>query len=353
MAQYKVLQDIEAEDKLLGPLSLRQFIYAAITIALGFIVFKLVVSPAWFLSFIFLPPMLFFGLLAAPLGGQQSSEIWLLAKIRFFLMPRKRVWDQTGLKDLVTITVPKKIEKQLTKGYSKDEVKSRLRSLSATLDTRGWAIKNSGNMTGYTFSGQDTSGDRLFDISEQSQPSIITEPTADIFDPSENPRAQNMDQLINASAQKHRQAIDENLRKHSQEVSTLPLPQTPDITEKDEQELLKKLHASQAQPDLSNTNMKIIQPLSAKNTTQANPPLTNTTLQTHQKNQSTLVNQDSSNATSSTTQQSISRTVTPTTNPAILNIVDNSDGLSIKTIAGEAKRVKDRDNDDEVVISLH
>lgn len=30
MAVYKVLQDIEAEDKLIGPLTLRQFIYAAI-----------------------------------------------------------------------------------------------------------------------------------------------------------------------------------------------------------------------------------------------------------------------------------------------------------------------------------
>ena len=30
MATYKVIQDIEAEDKLLGPLTLRQFIYAAV-----------------------------------------------------------------------------------------------------------------------------------------------------------------------------------------------------------------------------------------------------------------------------------------------------------------------------------
>ena len=28
MATYKVIQDIEAEDKLIGPLTLRQFIYA-------------------------------------------------------------------------------------------------------------------------------------------------------------------------------------------------------------------------------------------------------------------------------------------------------------------------------------
>ncbi len=33
MATYKVLQDIEAEDKLLGPLTLKQFIFAVVTLA--------------------------------------------------------------------------------------------------------------------------------------------------------------------------------------------------------------------------------------------------------------------------------------------------------------------------------
>jgi hypothetical protein len=35
MATYKVIQDIEAEDKLVGPLSLKQFIFALIAIFLG------------------------------------------------------------------------------------------------------------------------------------------------------------------------------------------------------------------------------------------------------------------------------------------------------------------------------
>jgi hypothetical protein len=42
MATYKVLQDIEAEDKLLGPLTLKQFIFAAVAIAIGFVEFKLI-----------------------------------------------------------------------------------------------------------------------------------------------------------------------------------------------------------------------------------------------------------------------------------------------------------------------
>ncbi len=46
MSTYKVIQDIEAEDKLLGPLTLRQFIYAAVVLVMGFVAFKLMtVSP--------------------------------------------------------------------------------------------------------------------------------------------------------------------------------------------------------------------------------------------------------------------------------------------------------------------
>jgi len=41
MATYKVIQDIEAEDKLLGPMTLRQFIYAVIVVVMGFVAFRL------------------------------------------------------------------------------------------------------------------------------------------------------------------------------------------------------------------------------------------------------------------------------------------------------------------------
>ena len=141
MATYKVIQDIEAEDKLVGPFTLRQFIYVGIVIVLGFIAFQLskaspiLVAP-------FLLPILFFAALAAPLGQDQPSEVWLLAKVRFFLKPRRRIWNQDGISELVTVTAPKKIEHTYTDGLSQVEVKSRLSALANTLDSRGWAIKN-------------------------------------------------------------------------------------------------------------------------------------------------------------------------------------------------------------------
>jgi len=111
MATYKLIQDVEAEDKILGPLTLRQFIFALITAFLGYIDFILIVKHIYFLL-IFLIPLTLLGIFFAfPFGRDQPTEIWALAKLRFLFKPRKRLWDQSGVKELVTITAPKKILK--------------------------------------------------------------------------------------------------------------------------------------------------------------------------------------------------------------------------------------------------
>ncbi len=314
MAQYKVIQDIEAEDKLIGWLSLRQFIYAVITIVSGFLAVRLFLTSFWPIGFIFVPPALFFGLLSAPLGGAQSTEIWLLAKIRFFLKPRRRIWDQTGIKQLVTITAPKKQEKQLTKGYSQDEVKSRLKTLATTLDTRGWAIKNATNM----YPGaQTSSSDRLVDIAALSGSVVAAEPAADMLDPAANPRAKSMDDLIGKASVKYKDAVKRSIEKskEEQQKAQAARPTLPPVIADDQ--------ASGAEPRQHNeySNMKTI-----------NPP--------------------GSNPVQKEAKQS-TQAVTPPRDPAILNIVKNSDDLSVQTIAGQAKRIKDQGADDEVVISLH
>mgnify|MGYP000160608470 CR=1 FL=1 len=234
MAQYKVLQDIEAEDKLLGPLSLRQFIYAIIVIVLGAAAFQLI-KVAWYFAIPFLPPMVFFGLLAAPFGQNQSSEVWMLAKIRFFVFPRIRIWNQSGIEELVHVTVPKKIEKYLSKGFSKDEVSSRLSALANTLDTRGWAIKN---ITPDVFKratafNSAQSADRLIDINsipQNAQPNEM--PGDDVFDAQSSPLARITNQNIQASAEQHRQQLLDNMQNQiAQTRTSAPLaPTAPQTT---------------------------------------------------------------------------------------------------------------------------
>lgn len=212
MATYKVIQDIEAEDKLIGWLTLQQFIYAGIVVLCGFIGFQLF-RVAWWLAIPLLPPMLFFGLLASPVGRDQPTDVWLLAKIRFFLKPRKRVWDQTGMKQLVSVLVPKRIERRLTDGLSQTEVKSRLQALANTIDSRGWSTKNVNvNMfaaPAYSMAAAAVSNgsDRLLSPNSlpRDVPAMDVGPTTDMFDAGANPRAQQLSQMMNASTQAHRE----------------------------------------------------------------------------------------------------------------------------------------------------
>ncbi len=214
MAQYTVIQDIEAEDKLLGPLTLRQFVYAAIVVVMGFVAFQLG-RAAWFLALPFVPPVIFFGLLAAPIGQNQSSEVWLLAKIRYFLFPRRRIWDQTGLQELVTITAPKQVERTYTKGFTEEEVTSRLKALANTLDTRGWVIKNVATGTAQpVMLGQQDNPDRLMDITTApAQVEMAVRDSADVLNMEANPVAEDLSRQLDESSQEHRQELLTKVRR--------------------------------------------------------------------------------------------------------------------------------------------
>ena len=214
MATYKVIQDIEAEDKLIGPFGIRQFIYLIIIAVTLFIGFKLS-TVAWFLVLPLLPHTIFFAMLALPFGGEQPTETWLLAKIRFAMKPRIRVWDQDGVKELVTITAPKKIEKPLTKNMTEGEVRSRLEALANTIDSRGWAIKNV-NVNVFSqpaFAGAGGGSDRLIDLGSVAQqtPADVTA-TDDMLDEQNNPTAQNLERMISASSKAHRDKVVANMK---------------------------------------------------------------------------------------------------------------------------------------------
>jgi hypothetical protein len=217
MAVYKVIQDIEAEDKLLGPLTLKGFIYAAITVMLGFINFKLLVASSmgpvrWPFILILSLPMILFGVLAAPLGREQPTEVWLLSRIRFFIKNHTRVWNQSGMNHLVTVTVPKKIERILTKNFSQTEVRSRLEALASTLDSRGWVIKdvpvNAASIPGYLRPATEDS-DRLVGVSSLVTPAPISDikPADDILDEQNNSTAQHFNELMQAAEAKRKDDV--------------------------------------------------------------------------------------------------------------------------------------------------
>lgn len=140
MAVYKVPQDVEAEDKLIGPLSFRQFIYlmvAGVAAFIGFLLFQL--SP--FLVIIPMPIVFVFGGLALPLRKDQPMEVYLLAVGRFWLKPRRRVWNPDGTITYVEITAPRTDLQPLRSSLTPESTEERLDYLARIMDSRGWSMK--------------------------------------------------------------------------------------------------------------------------------------------------------------------------------------------------------------------
>ncbi len=356
MATYKVIQDIEAEDKLVGPLSLRQFIYAIIVFAMGALMFRLSVAGFWWLAAPLLPITLFFALLAAPFGGDQSSEVWLLAKIRFALKPHKRIWDQSGFKELVTITAPKKVEHVFTKGLSQMEVKSRLEALADTIDSRGWAVKNVNvNLFETPSYAMANSSDRLVGPSAFPQDVSNTDITAmdDMLDEHNNPAAQHLDQMMIASAQAHRQQVVSQLQRPASTPTQIPPP---------DYWFLSQNQTTQVPDGFATISSKVVAPGQADQTNNIGPTTPDEKALLDQLRAKEIAEQNGApvyghmrtvQPLPAQPAQAQSPSVTATPDPAILELATNDD-LNVATIARQAEKARRKEPPkDEVVVSLH
>ncbi len=370
MATYKVIQDVEAEDKLLGPLTLRQFMYAGITVFCLYLCFFVITKGAWFLVFPILPFALLAGFFAFPWTGEQPTELWALARVSFLFKSRKRIWDQSGVKELVTITAPKRIEQIYTDGLSQTEVRSRLKALAETIDSRGWAVKYPG--TSYlspAYSTVSASSDRLIDPATipQEVPTLGNDPYADIFDPDGSPVGQQFDSMLTANAQAQHDRLLAQMQQPSPPAATpqsqspapdywfmnqpdtsavpvgnatfqgqvvttpinnvSPPPAAPQIQQQttdaneNEDQLAEQLQKSQANAAMTKARMPTVLPLAEQQKLQA-------------------------------TQTTPPKAVTPPTDPSILELAHNDD-LNVATIARQAKKAQGEEAGDEVIISLH
>ncbi len=144
MAQYKVPQDVEADDKLIGPFSFRQFVYlliAAGLVALAVGLFQL--FPV--LAILPVLPALLFVALALPLKKDQPMETYLAAIVSYYLKPRTKVWTPGQRESTILITAPKIVEENRARDISEEEATHRLSFLADIVDTEGYAIKGSGS----------------------------------------------------------------------------------------------------------------------------------------------------------------------------------------------------------------
>lgn len=340
------MQDIEAEDHILGPLSLRQFIFALVMALFAYLSVLSVMKQVYFLLAVFVPPALLAGFFAFPFGRDQPTEIWALAKLRFWFKPRKRIWNQSGVKELVTITVPKKIEHVYTNGLSQTEVQSRLKALAQTIDSRGWAVKNVAVNSYVENPLAPSDSDRLVSINNVPQNVQETGILAsdDMLDTNNNPIAQQFDVMMDQSSQAHHQQLLQQLN------SPTPTPQAQAAVSTDpwfmggapivqadsgtpeEAAVLARSRAQNTARHAGNDHLRTLQPLGS----QAAQPA----------------------STQTRAGLPAATPVTAMPDPAILALANNDD-LNVATLAREAQKAHDsaehasqRKGDGEVVISL-
>jgi hypothetical protein len=301
--------------------------------------------------------MLLTAFFSFPFGRDQPTEIWALGKLQFWFKPRKRLWDQSGVKELVTITAPKKIERVYTDGLSQIEVQSRLKALANTIDSRGWAVKNV-NITTYAPNPLTVaSSDRLLRISPvptTMSDDVTVQASDDILDERNNPIAHQFENLIEQSSQIRRQQLVDQMNATvaaavpatnvpgsqswflpgNQNIATVqPLsPPTPTAVETPEEiALAARIHAESSSKRASYGNLRTLQPLSA-------------------------IGQQPASTLAAASQQVVEPPITAVTaqpHPAILALANNND-LNVSTLAREANKAKgSKSRDGEVVISLH
>lgn len=332
MAVYKVAQDVEADDKLIGPFSFRQFIYLIIVV--------LACGLAWGLSRVFiglaiipLPIILFFGALSLPLRKDQPMEVYLAAILSFYLKPHRRFWEPDGIESLVEITAPKVVEVQRTKTLSEDETERRLSFLADIADTQGWSVRHvtapppQTSMASDVYYAAQQTEDMLDSGGEVAQ-SLNT-----MMDQADTKRREEMIARMHAVSQSPSAPVAPQPAQVQVPVQTpvaAPVPQP--ITPAPAQPLVSGL-APAAQSPLDITpvynpyptqiHQAVIQPLSAQ-PPRPQPPV----------------------------EPQVTTSETPVS-PDIINLANNHD-LSIETIQREANRIQEKADraDDEVFVSL-
>lgn len=139
MGTYKVPQNVEAEDKILGPLSLKQFIYALIGLAWGFITFALFREVIILWVLIGVPPAIFLLALGLYQKEDQSLETFIIAIFQFGMRPKKRLWHKEPIAEVFHLEPPP--PKPEMAHRDPREVRGQLQRLAELVDTRGWSAK--------------------------------------------------------------------------------------------------------------------------------------------------------------------------------------------------------------------
>ncbi len=140
MGTYKVPQDVESDDKILGPLSMKQFIYAMIGIGYGLLTFAILKSVIIIWILVGVPPMLALLALGLYQKKDQSMETYIVSIIQFIVRPKVRYWQKEPIAEVFHLEPPP--PKPAMEMRDSRKVRSQLAQLANVVDTRGWSVKH-------------------------------------------------------------------------------------------------------------------------------------------------------------------------------------------------------------------
>lgn len=319
MAVYKVPQDVEAEDKLVGPFGFRQFVYLGIAGGTGFIGYLLYqIQPV--LLVIPIPIIIFFVVLALPLRKEQPMETYLLALLRFYLKPKLRLWNPDGTITYVEIVAPRMVEQKLTKDLMGETATERLDYLARIMDSRGWSLK-----------GQSAPTESL-----QANVAAEAQTATDVLD-EDAALAQSFATKIAQKDQERRQQVMTQMRQAAKQPPA-PQPQAAPTRSQGAPTTNTNDPSLHYDPYPNSMHQRVILPMSEQPAPGQQPiAATGSQQAAGQPMQAQPVQQ----ATSA---------IPEPVSPDIIRLANNDD-LSISAIAHEAHRLAEQS--DEVVIKLH
>lgn len=137
--QYKVPQDVQREDKIIGQFTLRQFLFLLGGAMVGYLMYaitKSIVDSTQFSAVIGLTFLAVFAAFALVQVQGRPLPDYIVAFIVFSLRPRKRVWQKDIYIPDIAYVPPKKKKEPQSKNPA--QIKTELEKLARILDTRGW-----------------------------------------------------------------------------------------------------------------------------------------------------------------------------------------------------------------------
>ncbi len=136
--QYKVPQDVQREDTIIGPLTLKQMIIIAVGGGIAYALY-IQLSAIYFMQ-IWLPPVVIVSAITLAVAFLKIHNLpfyeFIMHFIEYNLLGKKRVWVQGSGNPFVQPYQKDKKEEKEKEVVKKKETKS-LAELGAVLDTRG------------------------------------------------------------------------------------------------------------------------------------------------------------------------------------------------------------------------